>query len=94
MEDRPTHPSSTIEIPYFTASRAARVSEHRVLPLALAFNGRAPFASLQRRAEMQLLRSHAHRRPTPQLSEHPALLLALALIARAPSRCRWSLFSP
>jgi hypothetical protein len=67
--------------------RAAGASEHRVLPLALALDARAPFALSPRRAKVRSLRSRSSRRAASQLSEHPALplALALALSARAPS---------
>jgi len=64
--------------------RAARVREHRVLPLALALIARSPFAPSLRRAKLSPLRSRSRRRTASQLSEHPALPLALALNARAP----------
>jgi hypothetical protein len=64
--------------------RAARASEYRVFPLALALNARSPFAPLPRRAKVSPLRSRSRRRAASQLSEHPALPLAPALNARAP----------
>ena len=64
--------------------RAARASEHRVLPLALPRIARSRSAPPPRRAKVSPLRSRSRRRAASHLSEHPALQLALALIGRAP----------
>ncbi|MEO8381779.1 MAG: hypothetical protein ABI779_19110, partial [Acidobacteriota bacterium] len=62
---------------------AARVSEHRALPLVLALSARARFASPPRRAKVLMPRSRSNRRRAPQMSEHRAVPLTRPLGVRA-----------